>query len=188
MATEHHKTWMLLLLGYLVNSPIPQSTRFKCDSIHAKERQSPPVITRPLMSPTMPSRATPTLANAVAATAANGTLSPRQRHDRMSAIRTVARVIGRDPTDIPAEPRLLARRLAEIGPAAHGLSPARWANIRSLVRAVVAEITTISPGRHQNALTPSAVRAPPPCRIIAPYALLCRPSDRPRGCRPARVR
>jgi integrase len=107
------------------------------------------------MSPTMPSRATPTLANAVAATAANGTLSPRQRHDRMSAIRTVARVIGRDPTDIPAEPRLLARRLAEIGPAAHGLSPARWANIRSLVRAVVAEITTISPGRHQNALTPA---------------------------------
>ena len=107
------------------------------------------------MSLPPPSRATPTLADAITAAAANTILSPRQRHDLTSALRTVARIIGRDATDIPADPRLLARRLAELGPAAHGLSRGRWANIRSLLRTAIAEVTDISPGRHQNVLTPA---------------------------------
>lgn len=95
-----------------------------------------------------------TLADLLAAVAASG-LPGRRRHDMASAVRTVARLIGRGPAEVPAAPRLLAGRLAEIAPAAHGISQGRWNNIRSLLRASLALLGPVAPGRHLGGLSPA---------------------------------
>ena len=71
-----------------------------------------------------------------------------------SALRTLARVLGRPPERIPAEPRHLSARLGEIAPRAIGISPRRLRNIRSLARAGLALVRPMSPGRHTNKLSP----------------------------------
>jgi integrase len=78
----------------------------------------------------------------------------RRAQDMASAVRTVCRVLQGTPDRIPADPRLLAARLAEIAPAAHGISRARWHNIRSLVSSALALVTSVSPGRHKQPLAP----------------------------------
>lgn len=82
-------------------------------------------------------------------------LPAARRCDMGSAVRTVARLLDAVPAALPASPRLLARRLAEIAPAAHGLTTGRWNNIRSLLRAGLALLGPISAGRHLNALSPT---------------------------------
>ena len=78
----------------------------------------------------------------------------RKRQELASAIRTVARALGRLPETIPADGRLLAGRLKEVAPAAIGISRGRWNNIRSLLRTALALVQPISPGRNRNDLLP----------------------------------
>jgi len=124
------------------------------------------------MSTQPTSRAPYSLHNILEIIESSATLTPRQRQDQASAIRTVARLLGNTPAGIPANPQLLARRLDEIAPARHNLSPGRWANIRSLLRAALATVTSISPGRQQNPLTPdwAAAAAMLPPRLHHPLS------------------
>lgn len=99
--------------------------------------------------------ATPaSLADVLAAISA-AEMPERRKQDLASAIRSVARALGHSPEQIPADPRLLAKRLAEIAPETLGLSKARWNNIRSLLRASLELVTAIAPGRHLTPLTPA---------------------------------
>ena len=53
--------------------------------------------------------------------------------DLRSAVRTAARVLGLPPKSVTAHPGALGPLLAGVVPAAHGLRPARWRNVRSLL-------------------------------------------------------
>ena len=81
-------------------------------------------------------------------------LPERKRQELSSAIRTVARALGRSPEDIPADARLLANRLKDVAAAAIGISRGRWNNIRSLLRTALAFVQPISPGRNRNDPSP----------------------------------
>ena len=94
-----------------------------------------------------------TLADLLAAVAA-ADLPARRRHDMASAVRTVARLLGGTPGELPASPRLLANRLADVAPAAHGISQPRWNNLRCLLRAALALLGPVAPGRHLGGLSP----------------------------------
>jgi integrase len=96
---------------------------------------------------------TPSLANLLAILRASG-VPERRQQELASAVRTAARALGRSVEDIPADGRLLGNRLKEISPAAIGVSRERWNNVRSLLRAALALIQPISPGRNRNKLLP----------------------------------
>jgi hypothetical protein len=81
-------------------------------------------------------------------------LPERKCQELSSAVRTVARALSRPPQDIPAEAPLLANWLKGVAPAAIGISRGRWNNIRSLLRAALAFVQPISPGRNPNGLSP----------------------------------
>lgn len=55
-----------------------------------------------------------------------------QKRDETSAIRTVAKVLGADPSALPLNVKLLRKRMEEVSPAAIGMSQSRWNNVRSL--------------------------------------------------------
>ena len=57
---------------------------------------------------------------------------PRRRGEMASAVRTLCRVLGRLPHELPADTALLNRLMRTALPAAVGVTPARWANVRSL--------------------------------------------------------
>src|SRR5689334_15160717 len=82
-------------------------------------------------------------------------LSPQRRQNMSSAVRTVARMLGRPAEAIPAEPRLLARLLKEIAPEAAGISRARWNNVRSLLRSALELTRPMMPGRQSQLLSPA---------------------------------
>ena len=82
-------------------------------------------------------------------------LPERRKQDLASAVRSAARALGRPPEQVPADPRLLASRLAEIAPQALGFSKARWNNVRSLLRAALELVTAMAPGRHLTPLSPA---------------------------------
>lgn len=84
------------------------------------------------MTPAIPSRDA-TLED-VLHSVLNGDISSRLRDDVSSAVRTVARLLGCAPTEIPADPRLLGMRLSKVSPQSAGISPARMSNIKSLLR------------------------------------------------------
>jgi integrase len=108
------------------------------------------------MSTTAPSRGdgliVRTLADIVASVSRAG-FPDRRRQELISALNTAARALHRRPDDVPADPRLLANRLAEVAPVAIGLSPGRWANVKSLVRAAMSLNGEACVGRHCNALS-----------------------------------
>ena len=58
-------------------------------------------------------------------------LSPARRRDLKSALRTIARLIGKPPEVIPANINWLHVRLRRVHPAAHGMSKKRFANVKS---------------------------------------------------------
>ena len=74
----------------------------------------------------------PTLAEVLNALDADAGLTPRKRSDLRSAVLTSARVLGLPPASIPARLDLLRRQLAQVLPAAHGISRGRWNSVRSL--------------------------------------------------------
>lgn len=98
----------------------------------------------------------PTLADLLDRVLQDERLSPDRRRDVGSALRTLARALRREPAAIPANPRFLQAKLKELSPAAAGLSPRRWANVRSLVSATLmdAAITSL-PGRRLTPLSPA---------------------------------
>ncbi len=111
-------------------------------------------ITRPTTTLHPPSRTALSLADLLQAVAERPGLADHRRRDLASALRRVAQLLGREPGQVEAEPRLLRRRLAEIALAAHGLSRKRWNNIRALLGAALKLVGPISPGRHLTPLTP----------------------------------
>ena len=80
-------------------------------------------------------------------------LPDRRRQDMASALRTVARVLGRPLTSVPADPRRLSIKLKETAPGAIGISRGRWNNIRAHVRASLALVQPMTPGRRSNGLS-----------------------------------
>jgi len=99
-----------------------------------------------------------TLADVLAAIAA-AELPERRKQDLASAVRSVARALGRPLEQMPADPRLLASRLTAIAPQALGFSKARWSNVRSLLRAALELVTAMAPGRHLTPLSPGLAGA-----------------------------
>ena len=73
-----------------------------------------------------------------------------------SAVRTACRVLGHTPHELPADLALLNRLMRKALPAAAGVTPRRWANVRSLLlRALALTGTSIMPGRRLHPLTPA---------------------------------
>ena len=60
-------------------------------------------------------------------------ITPARRNDLRSAIRTFCKLTGRDPRDIVAGPVRIRHLLTQCKPARHGISHARWNNVRSLL-------------------------------------------------------
>jgi hypothetical protein len=79
-------------------------------------------------------------------------LTPTQKRDQISAVKTVARLLGATPGEIDADPGRLRMRLETIAPEALGLSRGRWNNIRSLIGKALALGRPILPGRQMAPL------------------------------------
>ena len=75
----------------------------------------------------------------------------RRRQEMASAVRVMSRLLGQPATDIPADPRLLRGRVAQITAAGAGLSPARWRNIKSLFNAALTITGASATGRRSTA-------------------------------------
>lgn len=69
---------------------------------------------------------------------ADSAVPARRRAELVSALRSAAQTLNRQPRDVPSDPAGLNRLFAYVEPAAHDLSKGRWANIRSLVKAALA--------------------------------------------------
>lgn len=96
----------------------------------------------------------PTLADAMARLEADESLASTRRRDMISALNCLARIIGCDPAGVPAHPRFLQGRMKDVAPAAHGVSAARWSNVRSLVTAALQRLGLATlPGRYTAPLT-----------------------------------
>ena len=146
--------------------------------------------THAFLDPTAPS-----LASLLEALAAMD-LPPRRVADLCSAVRSLCRVLGKTPAEVPADPGVLGRALRRALPATAGISPGRWANIKSLVlQALRLTGCRVMPGRSLHPLTPAwaaldgaAADQVRSGRALAPDALLRRAGD-PTGCgRPGGVR
>ena len=114
-------------------------------------RLTAPVITRPLMTVAQPSRTT--LADLIPLIE-QANLSPIQKRDQISAVKTTVRLLGATPAEIDADPIRLRKRLETIAPQAVGLSRGRWNNIRSLVGKALALARPVLPGRQTARLLP----------------------------------
>jgi integrase len=74
-------------------------------------------------------------------------LSERRKQDILAGLNSAARALGKPPDRILAEPSRLMAQLGQVSPRPLGISPRRWANILSLVRAALAQTHAISAGR-----------------------------------------
>lgn len=98
---------------------------------------------------------TPMLTALLAQTLANATLSNRCRQDRASALRALAKAFDKRLEEIPADASFLRSRMAGFNPAMAGLTPTRWINIKSLVRAALRDAGLPHvPGRYIEPLMP----------------------------------
>lgn len=68
----------------------------------------------------------------------NTSLTPGRKRDLISAMRRAAKALGRSVETIPADPTWLRPRLERIVPAAIGLTPKSWSNVRSDLQAALA--------------------------------------------------
>jgi integrase len=97
-----------------------------------------------------------TLAGVLAALARPEHAGRRDLADLRSAVRIAARTLGLPPESVTAHPGTLGRLLANVAPAAHGLRPARWRNVRSLLgKALQLAGADLLPGRAVDPLLPS---------------------------------
>jgi integrase len=74
-------------------------------------------------------------------------IEERRRQDMASAVKTIARALGRPPAEIPLDLRALNSRLKLISPQAAGITTPRWHNVRSLFRAGLAIMGPVMKGR-----------------------------------------
>jgi integrase len=106
----------------------------------------------PKMSIEPPSLTAPTTLDAVInAVLARTDIGIRRRQEMASAVRVTSRLLGQPATAIPADPKLLRGRIAEITAAGAGLSPARWRNAKSLVSAALTITGASTMGRRSTA-------------------------------------
>ena len=108
-----------------------------------------------------------TVADVLRRLEADDGLDERRRREMSSALRTVCRALGADPSLVPAEPRQLRPLLAKLTPAAAGVSAGRWSNIKSLVLKALKHVGLKSmAGRSREPLAPGweALRALVPDR------------------------
>ena len=97
----------------------------------------------------------PTLATVLAALE-SAEPDARRRGEMASGIRTICRVLGYSPHELPADTALLGRLIRKAMPAAAGVSPSRWANARSLLLAALKRAgLAIMPGRRLHPLAPA---------------------------------
>ena len=96
-----------------------------------------------------------TIAQVLERIAAMDSLPSQKRHDLMSAVRRVARLLDSLPADIPADPEALKRRLGILPPAAAGMTRGRWMNVRALLTTALALTgAKVMRGRRRDALAP----------------------------------
>jgi integrase len=115
-------------------------------------------------------------------------LSPTQRRDQISAVRTTARLLDAAPEDIEANPAKLRRRLETIAWQAKGLSRGRANNIRSLLGKALAHARPVMPGRRVARLLPEWEALLEPLARNRAAGLLALARDLSvRGIRPADV-
>jgi len=97
----------------------------------------------------------PTLADVLCHLESDAGIDPCRCREMCSAVRTIARVFGKDLGSVPALPRQLRRLLANVTAAAAGVSAGRWSNIRSLTfKALKRAGIKAMPGRYREALAP----------------------------------
>ena len=72
-----------------------------------------------------------TLAGLLAALERHGKLSATRRRDLVSAVKRVAILLGNEPAAIALDMAAISARLAAVNPVAVGITPRRFANIRS---------------------------------------------------------
>lgn len=94
-----------------------------------------------------------TLQDVLSGLARRDDLSPHQRQDQMSSVRTAARLLGRMPAHIPADLASLRAQLNKALPAGAGISPKRFQNIRADLKRALTAVGTGKPGYKRIQLT-----------------------------------
>jgi integrase len=103
---------------------------------------------------TLPDR--PTMAFVLAQIQADPTLTQRQSQETVSALRTMAKALGRPLEELPANPLYLWDKINKVLPVAAGLTEARWRNVRSLIRFALKRTgLAFVPGRYREPLAPA---------------------------------
>ena len=85
----------------------------------------------------------------------NGDFADLRKRDMVSAVRAVGRVLGADLSEIDLDPPRLRARLETVSPAAVGMTPARWNNIRSLLGKALELARPMQPSRSVAPLLPA---------------------------------
>lgn len=85
----------------------------------------------------------------------NSDYSKVKKQDMASALRTIAKVLGVELSELIADPGLLRRRLDRVSPEAFGISVRRWANVRTLLARSLELARPITPSRSYAELSPS---------------------------------
>jgi integrase len=96
------------------------------------------------------------MADALRRLAADAGLDRRRRDGLSSALRATCRAIGADPSLVLAEPRYVCAKLAELTPAAAGVSRDRWMSIKSLTLAALRRVGLIVPDHRRHFSIPLA--------------------------------
>lgn len=97
-----------------------------------------------------------TMAQLQDAISADTTLTETRRRDMLSALRGLAKALGRPPESVPTAPAELRPLLARFPAAKAHLSTGRWRNIVSLTQGALAHVgLTVVPGRSTQKLPPA---------------------------------
>lgn len=96
-------------------------------------------------------RPQPSLADVIEALETATDMTATQRRDAVSALRSMARYIGRDPDAVPANTEWLRQRLRQLHPRQLGVSEKRFQNVKSAVLTVLR--MTVTNNKRHNAFT-----------------------------------
>jgi integrase len=100
-----------------------------------------------------PFNPSPALSDVLNSILTDGTLAARRRQDLASALRTLAKALGKSLDELPAHPGRLRERLAAFSPDLAGISHARWVNVKSLTRFALSHSKLSHvPGRYREEL------------------------------------
>lgn len=81
-------------------------------------------------------------------------LSPRQKTDMASAVRSLCKVLNRPPAGLSTDVSALAKLIAEASPLSTGMTKGRWARIRSLALTALRTCgVNVLPGRSADQLS-----------------------------------